>query len=664
MYRDFLDDTSQMPTNSGYQEGPGVQGSNLSIAFRRVGKNLIAHTFLFTTALFLSFIVNDSMQLGDWFGWLFVRWLAVTLLVKLIVFGVFGQYHGWWRYASVSDLLSIIKASHVSVVILVPGWYLAANLIPDVMHTFLEVPVAVMILDWPATILLVCGARMGFRLYHEETRTIASGRLTKLLIVGAGNAGETLLREIQRMSVMRYEPVGFIDDDPTKLGVRIHGVAVLGNTHQIKAIAQKHNVDEIVIAMPSASHKELRRVVEYCRGTNLRFSTIPDLVSIASGKVQVSQMREVDINDLLGREPVKLDMELISQFLKGKTIVITGAGGSIGSEMCRQIAAFEPKSLILIEQAENYLFHIDRELSRKFPGINLRPCICDIIDKNRVEYLFDKYRPEVVIHAAAHKHVPLMEINPGEAVKNNICGTRNIAFAADKYKCGHFVMISTDKAVNPTSIMGSSKRIAEMSIQCLNKKSQTKFVTVRFGNVLGSNGSVIPIFRNQIANGGPVTVTHPEMQRYFMTIPEASQLVLQAATMGRGGEIFVLDMGEPVKIVDLARDLITLSGFRPGEDIEIKFTGMRPGEKLFEELSITGENMQPTQHPKISVWQNIPAQQDVLDKTVEKLLAVADHNDYQEIVKYIKQVVPEYVGDVDYMQLHQQHLAKNTCNSN
>jgi len=664
MYRDFLDDTSQMPTESGYQEGFNLRVSDLSIAFRRIGKNLLAHAFLFTTALFLSFTVNDSMQLGEWFGWLFVRWLLVTLVVKLIVFGMFGQYHGWWRYASVSDLLSIIKASHVSAAILILGWYAATPFMPDIMCNFFKVPVAVMILDWPATILLVCGARMGFRLYHEETRTIASGRLTRLLIVGAGNAGETLLREIQRMSVMRYEPVGFIDDDATKLGVRIHGVAVLGKTNQIKAIAQKHNVDEIVIAMPSASHKELRRVIEYCRGTNLRFSTIPDLVSIASGKVQVSQMREVDINDLLGREPVTLDIELISQFLKGKTIMVTGAGGSIGSEMCRQIAAFEPKSLILIEQAENYLFHIERELSRRFPGINLQPRICDIIDKNRVDYLFDKYRPEVVIHAAAHKHVPLMEINPGEAVKNNICGTRNIAFAADKYKCGHFVMISTDKAVNPTSIMGSSKRIAEMSIQCLNKKSQTRFVTVRFGNVLGSNGSVIPIFRDQIANGGPVTVTHPEMQRYFMTIPEASQLVLQAATMGQGGEIFVLDMGEPVKIVDLARDLITLSGFRPGEDIEIEFTGMRPGEKLFEELSITGENMQPTRHPKISVWENIPAQQDVLDKTVEKLLAVADHNDYQEIVRYIKQVVPEYVGDVDFMQLHQQHLAKNNGNAN
>jgi FlaA1/EpsC-like NDP-sugar epimerase len=653
-----------MPTDSGYQEGSKLRGSDLSIAFRRIGRNLFAHAFLFTASLFLAFTVNNGMQLGEWFGWLFVRWLLVTLVVKLIVFGMFGQYHGWWQYASVSDLLSIIKASHVSAAILVPGWYVATALIPDIMHNFFKVPVTVMMLDWPATILLVCGARMGFRLYHEETRTVASGRLTRLLIVGAGNAGETLLREIQRMSVMRYEPVGFIDDDATKLGVRIHGVAVLGKTNQIKAIAQKHNVDEIVIAMPSASHKELRRVIEYCRGTTLKFSTIPDLVSIASGKVQVSQMREVDINDLLGREPVKLDMELISRFLKGKTIVVTGAGGSIGSEMCRQIAAFEPKSLILIEQAENYLFHIERELSRKFPAINLQACICDIIDKNRVDYLFDKYRPEVVIHAAAHKHVPLMEINPGEAVKNNICGTRNIAFAADKYKCGHFVMISTDKAVNPTSIMGSSKRIAEMSIQCLNKKSQTRFVTVRFGNVLGSNGSVIPIFRNQIANGGPVTVTHPEMQRYFMTIPEASQLVLQAATMGQGGEIFVLDMGEPVKIVDLARDLITLSGFRPGEDIEIKFTGMRPGEKLFEELSITGENMQPTRHPKISAWENIPAQQDVLDKTVEKLLAVADHNDYQEIVKYIKQVVPEYVGDVDSMELHQQHLAKNNGNSN
>ena len=319
---------------------------------------------------------------------------------------------------------------------------------------------------------------------------------------------------------------------------------------------------------------------------------------------------------------------------------------------------FGPRTLLLVEQAENALFHIERELARRFPAIDLHAHICDIVDKGRVGHLFAQYHPDVVFHAAAHKHVPLMETNPGEAIKNNVAGTRNIAMAADQHGTGYFVMISTDKAVNPTSIMGSSKRIAEMSIQCLNKHSETHFVMVRFGNVLGSNGSVIPIFRRQIAAGGPVTVTHPEMQRYFMTIPEASQLVLQAATMGRDGEVFVLDMGEPVKIVDLARDLITLSGFRPGEDIEIEFSGMRPGEKLFEELAITGENMQPTRHPKIGIWKNVPPKEATLDQAVERLLEVADKGELDAIVEIIKGIVPEYVGDIDSMELHHKHQAK------
>jgi FlaA1/EpsC-like NDP-sugar epimerase len=462
------------------------------------------------------------------------------------------------------------------------------------------------------------------------------------------------------MAEARYEVVGFIDDEPKKNGVRIHGVPVLGACEKIKEIAQKRNVDEIVIAMPSASHKELRRVIELCQGTNLRFSTVPDLVAIASGKVKVSQIRDVDINDLLGREPVTLDLELISRFIKDKVILITGAGGSIGSEMCRQVSQFKPKILLLLEQAENGLFHVDRELRRSFPDIEFRAIICDIVDQKRVDSLFDLYHPEVVFHAAAHKHVPLMELNPGEAIKNNVIGTRNVAEAADKCGSSHFVMISTDKAVNPTSIMGSSKRIAEMTIQCLNKRSNTDFVTVRFGNVLGSNGSVIPIFKDQIAAGGPVTVTHPEMQRYFMTIPEASQLVLQSATMGKGGEVFVLNMGEPVKIVDLARDLITLSGFRPGEDIEIEFTGMRPGEKLFEELAMMGEDMQPTRHRKIGIWKNVPPDEQVLRDAIDELVAAAVRGDGRDvIVSIIKDIVPEYVGDVDYMKLHEQHAAKN-----
>ncbi len=637
-----------------------------SSLFLRKVRVIFAHVVLFTIALFLSFVVKNGMRISDnWFPMVFIKWLGVILAVKLVVFGLFRQYQGWWRYASVSDLISIIKASHVSVLIIVPGWYFAANTFKDSLDSdFMKGDVVVILMDWAATIMIICGARIAIRLYREETQTIGAGRLTRILIVGAGNAGETLLREIQRMSTVRYEVVGFIDDNQTKLGMRLHGVPVLGGTTQIKETAQKRNIDEIVIAMPSATRKELREVISQCQGANLRFSTVPDLVSIAAGDVQVSMMREVDINDLLGRDPITLDIDLINSFIKDKVLVITGAGGSIGSEMCRQVGHFKPKILIMIEQAENPLFHIEREMLRDFPDIDLRAHICDIADKDRVEHIFDKYRPDVVIHAAAHKHVPLMQTDPGEAIKNNVMGTRNIAFAADKFKTSNFVMISTDKAVNPTSIMGSSKRIAEMSIQCLNTHSDTDFVTVRFGNVLGSNGSVIPIFRDQIAAGGPVTVTHPEMQRYFMTIPEASQLVLQAATMGKGGEIFVLDMGEPVKIVDLARELITLSGFRPDEDIEIKFSGMRAGEKLFEELAITGEDMVTTSHPKIGVWKNIPTEENVINTAVADLRDIANSGDSEAIVGLIKKIVPEYVGDVDCMELHKEHMEKSSNGNN
>ncbi len=383
---------------------------------------------------------------------------------------------------------------------------------------------------------------------------------------------------------------------------------------------------------------------QVCQGTKIRFRTVPHITDIASGKYRVSQIRDVDINDLLGREAVKLDSDSIEAYTKEKTILVTGAGGSIGSELCRQLCNFEPKLLLLVEQAENPLFYIERELSRRFPEVGIESLICNITDKISLEQIFLKYKPQVVIHAAAHKHVPLMELNAGQAVRNNITGTQIVADAADRFGTTNFVLISTDKAVNPTSIMGSSKRIAEMYIQDLSRTSQTHFVTVRFGNVLNSEGSVVPIFKKQIAEGGPVTVTDSEMQRYFMTIPEACQLVLQAAAMGKGGEIFVLDMGEPVKIVDLAKELITLSGFVPGEDIEIKFTGSRPGEKLFEELSIEGEDMQRTRHPKIGIWKNIPMERDKLRTGIKELITIAETQNRSEIIEKIKELIPEYIG--------------------
>jgi FlaA1/EpsC-like NDP-sugar epimerase len=606
---------------------------------------VLAHIAAFAFSLMLSFLVVQNMQFRiEWLK-LYPALLLFFLVVKLPVFGFFKQYRGWWRYVGISDLLGIFGASLVSTFIIVVLWFLVGN-IPAVRMSLplgLERPAeGVCIADMFATVFMLGGLRIIIRLYFEEFRSSQGGRLKRFLIVGAGNAGEALLREILRMPEAIYDVVGLIDDDTVKQGTHIHGIPILGTVEQLPRICEERKIEEIAIAMPSASPKQLRRVIQVCEGTKIRFRTVPSITDIASGKLRVSQIRDVDINDLLGREAVKLEMELIEAFAKDKTILVTGAGGSIGSEMCRQLCNFNPKLLVLVEQAENPLFYVERELRKRFDAVSLRTVICNVTDKSRVEEVFEEYKPQVVVHAAAHKHVPLMELNAGEAIKNNILGTQIVADAADSYGTASFVMISTDKAVNPTSIMGCSKRIAEMYIQDLSRTSETHFVTVRFGNVLDSEGSVVPIFRKQIGEGGPVTVTHPEMKRYFMTIPEASQLVLQAASMGKGGEIFVLDMGEPVKIVDLARELITLSGFRPGEDIEMVFTGPRSGEKLFEELSIEGEDMQRTRHPKISIWKNIPMDRERLRAGINELIVLAKTRSYGEIAGKIKELVPEY----------------------
>ncbi len=563
------------------------------------------------------------------------------------IFGLFKQYRGWWRYVGISDLFGIFRASLISTFIIVSLWFamghidaVRANLPPDMKRPAEGVCIA----DMFATVLMLGGLRIVIRLYYEEFRTAEAGRLKRFLIVGAGNAGEALLREIHRMPVTQYEVVGFIDDDPIKKGINIHGISVLGTVEQLPEVCEERNIEEIAIAMPSASHSERMRVVRVCEGIKIKFQTVPSITDIASGKLRVSQIREVDINDLLGREAVQLDLDLIEAFARDKIILVTGAGGSIGSEMCRQLCNFNPKSLLLIEQAENPLFYIERELRKQFPAVHIKTIICNITDRTRVDEIFKNYKPQVVIHAAAHKHVPLMELNAGEAIKNNIVGTQVVADAADRHGTTNFVMISTDKAVNPTSIMGSSKRIAEMYVQDLSTTSKTHFVTVRFGNVLDSEGSVVPIFKKQIAEGGPVTITDAKMKRYFMTIPEASQLILQAAAMGKGGEIFVLDMGEPIKIVALAKTLITLSGFRPGEEIEMVFTGPRAGEKLFEELSIEGEDMQRTRHPKISIWKNIPMDRDSLRVGINELVNIAKAQNHSQIVQKIKELVPEYTG--------------------
>jgi FlaA1/EpsC-like NDP-sugar epimerase len=630
----------------------------------RLGVNLFVHNLLFTLALLAAFLVRYDAGVpagnADWFRKQFLFYLPFVLMAKSILFYRLGLFQARWRYASIHDLWRIVYACWLFVlmtwVIVLATWYMPQWLLKSGhMPQWIWKPAepdqppynyskGVIFLDFVGTIFLVGAAKLGARIYQEELRPVSSEGFKKVMIVGAGNAAETLIREISRMTKERYRVIGLVDDDPGRRDLRIHGLPVLGTTEDLKPLCQAHAVDEILIALPQVSQKELRRVIELCRGTNLKFKMTPGVSDLIDGRFTVSQIHEVDINDLLGREAVNLDHQAISRFIAGRRVLVTGAGGSIGSEMARQIAAVGPAELQLLEQAENPLFDIEHELMERFAALRLKPIICDIFDRQRVLTMFDVLRPEVVIHAAAHKHVPLMERNPCEALKNNIFGTRNVVDASCKYGAAEFVMISTDKAVNPSSIMGCSKRVAELYVQASNSRPgcQTQFKAVRFGNVLGSAGSVVPIFKKQIAAGGPVRVTHPEMTRYFMTIPEASQLVLQAAATGRGGQIFLLDMGEPVKIVDLARDLITLSGFRPNEDIEIVFCGVRPGEKLFEELRTGGEDIAPTTHEKVLVWRTVPMDYQEVCRQLDTLEPLLNCSDRTAVVAALKRIVPEY----------------------
>ncbi len=608
----------------------------LVFAYRRV-LVVVLHLALWTAAFFGAFLLRFDAQFPSGL-WPYVKvWLPVMLAVRVVVYFYFGMFHGLWRYTGARDLVALFQAATVSTVLTV----LYVHFIGP-----LGLPRTVIVLEWLISIFAVGGLRFGVRTLREISHQVTlAGTLEqrkKILLVGAGDGGEMLMRELRRTQGARYEVVGIVDDNASKHGEHIHGVPVLGYIAQVPELVDRLEVNEVIIAIPSAGGREMRRIVELCRRDGVRVRTIPGVESLIEGRVQVSQLRNVAIEDLLGREPVKLETELIAAGINGSVVMVTGAGGSIGSEICRQVCRFGPSKLILVEQAENALFEIHRELRELYPAVTMVPRIADICDTKRVEQLFAWHRPQVVYHAAAHKHVPMMEFNPGEAIKNNVFGTRKVADLADAHGVGTFVMISTDKAVNPTSIMGVSKRVAEIYIQALSQRSKTRFITVRFGNVLGSNGSVVPIFREQIAKGGPITVTHPEMKRYFMTIPEASQLVLQAGAMGEGGEIFVLDMGEPVKIVDLARDLITLSGLRPGEDIDIVFAGIRPGEKLFEELAADGENADKTRHPKIFVGRFRPYEWERVNEGLAQLHECSEGADDAMVRERFRALVPEF----------------------
>ncbi|MBX3260955.1 MAG: polysaccharide biosynthesis protein [Labilithrix sp.] len=595
------------------------------------------HGVLWTLALVFAVLLRFDFEIPGAYRVIIPKLLAISLAIRVLVHWRVGLFHGLWRYSGSRDLRLIILAATVSSVSYASAWAFLQS------YTF---PRSIFVLDWAFSILIVGGMRFLIRTVREVTiqNTLPNDGAPRrrLLVIGAGDAGEMLMREIVRIYGRRYEPLGFLDDNPSKHGEHIHGARVLGPIDRVVEIAQSTKIDEIILAIPSLRGREMRRIVEICRPVGAQIRTLPGVDRLIDGTVTVTQLAEVNIEDLLGRDPVVLDAQELARFIRGRVVVVTGAGGSIGSELCRQVCRFDPKRLVLIEQAENSLFHVERALRAEYPEIDVSPCIADICDSRRVDAVFAAEKPQVVFHAAAHKHVPLMEANPGEAIKNNVFGTRKLADVADRHGVEKFVMVSTDKAVNPTSVMGVSKRVAEIYVQSLSQRSRTQFVTVRFGNVLGSAGSVVPLFREQIARGGPITVTHPEMQRYFMTIPEACQLVLQAGAMGSGGEIFVLDMGEPVKIVDLARDLVRLSGLNPDHDIEIRFTGMRPGEKLFEEIAVDEENVDKTKHPKIYVGRFRPQALAEVERNVAELHRLSDGRDLDAIKRAFRRIVPEY----------------------
>ncbi len=636
---------------------------------------ILVHAFLFGFALFCAFLnaYNFRFDHGTreapryWFLNLFLPLLALGVPLKLMVFYWAKQFQGSWRYVGIRDIFGVTSASLIATFVFLTAYFAVENgwqaysgeLLIDSAATPDLRQSPVFFLDWAITIAFVCAARILVRFYYEDIYPRRNEEALRVLMIGAGNSGESALREMHRLQKGRYLCIGFLDDRETHANSIIHGAEVLGPTSQIREVCIEMGVREVWITMPKPGPKFIRQLVEKCEGTGVQFRTIPTIADVVEGNVHVSQIRDVDIADLLGRDPVRLDVEEIAHQLRGKRVLVTGAGGSIGSEMCRQVAAFHPETLALVEQAENNLFEIDRELRRNYPNLAIVPYVADIFDRKRMKNVFDEIQPSVVFHAAAHKHVPMMELNVGEAIKNNVGGTSVVAECALESGVEKMVMISTDKAVNPTSVMGCSKRVAERYVQTLNGQGSTQFVTVRFGNVLGSSGSVVPIFKQQIAAGGPVTVTHPDMVRYFMTITEAAQLVLQAGAMGRGGEIYVLRMGDPVKIIDLARDMVTLSGLRPGVDIEIKITGKRPGEKLFEELSFAGEDIGDTAHPKIGIWKHQSADGETIRAAVKLLLEKADSEGPSELIRELKRAVPEYTPEVNVSPAAQRNTSSN-----
>lgn len=570
--------------------------------------------------------------------------LPFVLIIKMNIFFFFRLYQGMWRYTSLVDLLNVIKATVLSTLTII--------VLVLLRHRFVGYPRSVFLIDWGLTLLFIGGFRMGIRLHFASTAgtkifPILSGTKRvgkKLLIIGAGNTGEKVVREILDNPRLNLDPIGFLDDNAEKQGKTIHGIPVMGMVDEITSFT--HLFDEILIAIPLASAQQMRAIVAACEQTGKPFHTVPAMSELIDGKVSVKKIRNVTLQDLFSREEIRLSTEEILQYLRQKRVMITGAGGSIGSELVRQVSRFCPGRLALVDMGEFNLFQIEQECRRRFPYVDVSGYLLDIRDLESVFRVFKSFRPQVVFHAAAYKHVPLQELHPWEAVRNNILGTRNLVEVALDFVTERFVLVSTDKAVRPTSVMGATKRVAEKFVICANKIRESRFMVVRFGNVMGSSGSVIPTFQQQILQGGPVTVTHPEITRYFMSIPEAAQLILQAGAMGAGGEIFLLDMGQPMRIVDLARELIHLYGYEAGRDIEIRYTGLRPGEKLYEELITEGEGIVKTGHEKILVLQGNHYVLDVLLDQVEELIAIAKTYDPVQIKKKLQEIVSEYTPEL------------------
>jgi FlaA1/EpsC-like NDP-sugar epimerase len=606
---------------------------------------LVAFSWYFANLLRFNFEIPPDSRV------VIIRLFPLMLAIKMITFYLYDQYRGMWRYTSIDDLLNIIKAAGISSLIIFS--------IVGLTHSFTGFARASFIIDLILTIFFIGGYRIGIRLFfwartQDESNSLdvinlinrlrgkkAKGK--RLLILGAGVFGNKIYSEIRDNAHLRYRVVGFLDDDQSKAGRLVQGVPVLGPIEDLKNMVQKMRVEEVLIAMPSASAERMREILRQCKETGISFKTVPGMGELINGKITVKAIRDVDYKDLLGREVIRLEEERIGAYLEHARVLVTGAGGSIGSELCRQICRFGPASLILYERSESPLYEIDLELKSDYPKLKIIAILGDIRDRSQLSRAFETTKPQVVFHAAAYKHVPMMERHPWKAVKNNIVGTRNVVDFSNKYHAERFVLVSTDKAVRPVNVMGATKRVAELLVQGQNGcgTTETKFMTVRFGNVVGSAGSVVPTFKKQIERGGPVTVTHPEVTRYFMTIPESCQLILQAGAMGTGGEIYVLEMGTPVKIADMARDLIRFSGFEPDVDIKIEYMGLRPGEKLYEELITEGEGIQPTNHERIMVLRGKPCDQVLLNGVIDELAALA----YQQDAAFIKSKLQEVVVD-------------------